>query len=171
MTPVELVLIAVLCGYAVYRQSQRHEVIGSSRFKLAIIYGIVGLVVGGFYLPETTLEWVFLAASVAASVVVGVVRARFTHVWVDGGQVYSQGTVVSISLFLALVLAKFALGTLAYFLDVSDDGGFGEVLILISIMVGIQAELVWRRAQAMTGSASSSVHSQGTHDRTGSEHE
>jgi hypothetical protein len=171
MTPVELVLIVVLCGYAVYRQSQRHEVIGGSRFKLAIIYVVVGLVVGGFYVPETTLEWVFFAASVAASVVVGAVRARFTRVWVDGGHVYAKGTVVSISLFVALVAAKFALGTLAYFLDVSDDGGFGEVLIMIGIMVGIQAELVWRRAQALPAATDPSVHSQDTHDRAGSEHE
>jgi hypothetical protein len=171
MTPVELVLIVVLCGYAVYKQSQRHEVTGGGRrFKLAIIYGGVGLIVGGFYVPETSLEWVFFAASVAASVVVGVVRARFTHVWVDGGHTYSQGTVVSISLFLALVLAKFALGTLAYFLDVSDDGGFGEVLILIGIMVGIQAELVWRRAQAMTAAADAPARGADTHDRTGGAH-
>jgi hypothetical protein len=170
MTPVELILIVVLCAYAVYKQSQQHEISGGSRFKLAIIYGGVGLLVGGFYLPETALEWAFLAASVAASVVVGVVRARFTRVWVDGGHVYAQGTVVSISLFLALVLAKFALGTIAYFLDVSDDGGFGEVLILIGIMVGIQAELVWRRAQAMTSATGPSGDSQQARDRTGGAH-
>jgi hypothetical protein len=33
------------------------------------------------------------------------------------------------------VLSKFILGTVAYFLDLSDDGGFGEVLILIAVMI------------------------------------
>jgi hypothetical protein len=54
---------------------------------------------------------------------------------------------------------------------VSDHGGFGEVLIMIGIMVGIQAELVWRRAQALPAATDPSVHSQDTHDRAGSEHE
>ncbi|MDF2967052.1 MAG: hypothetical protein K0Q93_830 [Nocardioidaceae bacterium] len=31
MTPVELVLIVVLCGYAGFKQSQRHEVTGDGR--------------------------------------------------------------------------------------------------------------------------------------------
>lgn len=45
MTPTEIVLLLVLVCYAIVRQSQEHEVVGGSRFKLAIIYGIVGLLV------------------------------------------------------------------------------------------------------------------------------
>ena len=51
---------------------------------------------------------------------------------------------------------KFALGTAAYFLHVSDDGGFGEVLFMIAIMVAFQAEIVWRRAQSL-GAATAPV--------------
>lgn len=39
------------------------------------------------------------------------------------------------------------LGALAYALGSSDDGGFGEVLLMIAVMVAVQAEIVWRRAQ------------------------
>jgi len=56
--------------------------------------------------------------------------------------VYSQGTALTISLFLGLVAAKFAIGTAAYFLHISDDGGFGEVLIMIAIMVAFQAQII-----------------------------
>jgi hypothetical protein len=52
-------------------------------------------------------------------------------------------------LFLAMVVAKFGLGTWAYFHHVSDDGGFGEILIMIAVMIAFQAELVWRRARAL----------------------
>jgi hypothetical protein len=41
------------------------------------------------------------------------------------------------------------MGTWAYFEDVSDDGGFGEILLMISVMVAFQSELVWRRAQPL----------------------
>ena len=53
MTPGELLMILALTGYAVYQQTRRHEVVGRTRFKLAIIYLIIGLVSGGFNLPPT----------------------------------------------------------------------------------------------------------------------
>ena len=46
MSPTEIILLLALTGYAIYRQTQRHEVVGSGRFTMAIIYGIVGLAVG-----------------------------------------------------------------------------------------------------------------------------
>lgn len=52
MSPVEIVALITLTGYAVYRQSQKHEVVGSTRFRLAILYGVLGLVIGGFQRPE-----------------------------------------------------------------------------------------------------------------------
>ena len=57
-------------------------------------------------------------------------------------------------IFLGLIAAKFAIGTACYFLHISDDGGFGEVLVMIAIMVAFQAEIVWRRAQALGARAS-----------------
>ena len=51
MDPVELVLILALVCYSIYRQTQKSEVVGNSRFKLAIIYAVVGLLVGGFRPP------------------------------------------------------------------------------------------------------------------------
>lgn len=159
MSIVEILILVAMIGYAIYRQTQRNEVIGSSRFKLAIIYAVIGLVVGGFSRPDTAAEWVLLGASILLSVVVGLARGRLTRVWAEGAagerRVYSQGTAVTVSLFLGMVVAKFALGTYAYFAHISDDGGFGEVLIMIAIMVAFQAELIWRRAQALGARASS----------------
>jgi hypothetical protein len=149
VTPGEFLWILALCGYAIYQQTRQHEVIGDSRFKLAIIYGIIGLVVGGFNLPRTALGVVFLLVSVALSLVVGYIRGRLTKVWAAAGHVYSQGTPLTIGLFLLLVIAKFGLGTIAYFADVSDDGGIGEILIMIAVMVAVQAELIWRRAEPL----------------------
>jgi hypothetical protein len=83
-------------------------------------------------------------------VVVGLARGRLTRVVRDAdGRVLAQGTATTIGLFVGLVVAKFALGTLAYFLHISDDGGFGEILVMIAVMVAFQAELVWRRARAL----------------------
>jgi hypothetical protein len=153
MSPLAILALLALTGYAIYKQTQRHEVTGRARFKLAIIYAVVGLVIGGFSQPNTAAEWGLLGASLALSVVVGLARGRLTRMWVedqpDGRHVFAQGTALTIALFVGLVVVKFALGTWAYFAHFSDDGGLGEVMFMIAIMVAFQAELVWRRARAM----------------------
>jgi hypothetical protein len=149
----EILILVAMIGYAIYRQTQRHEVVGSSRFTLAIIYAVVGLAVGGFSRPDSAAEWGLLAASLVLSVAVGLARGRLTRVWADDvsgePRVFSQGTARTVGLFLAMVVAKFGLGTYAYFAHISDDGGFGEILIMIAVMVAFQAELIWRRARAI----------------------
>jgi hypothetical protein len=149
MTITELFIILALVGYAIYQQTKRHEVHGSTRFKLAIIYGAVGLLVGGMHLPKTGLAVLFLVVSIVLSLVVGQIRGRLTRLWREGDTVFSQGTAVTVGIFLALIASKFALGTVAYFMHVSDDGGIGEVMLMIGLMMAVQAELIWRRAQRL----------------------
>ena len=159
MSPIAIIALLALTSYAIYKQTQRHVVTGSGRFTLAIIYGVVGVAVGGFSQPDTPAEWALLIFSLVLSAVVGFARARLTRMWTedgpDGVRVFSQGTPLTIGLFLGLVAVKFALGTYAYFAHISDDGGFGEILVMIAVMVGVQAELIWRRAVGMGAAATS----------------
>jgi hypothetical protein len=149
-------LILALVVYAIIRQTQKHEVVGSTRFKLAFIYAGVGILIGGFNLPRTLWPIVFLGISLLLSVVVGIVRGRRTRVWRDAdGTVWAQGTALTIGLFVGLILAKFVLGTIAYLRDISDDGGVGEVLVMIALMVGLQSQIVWRRARPLGARTSS----------------
>jgi len=62
MSPIEIAILLAMVGYAIYRQTQRHEVVGSGRFKLAIIYAVIGLAVGGFSRPDSAAEWGAVAA-------------------------------------------------------------------------------------------------------------
>lgn len=153
MSPIAIVALLALTGYAIYKQSQRYEVTGKARFKLAIIYAVVGLAVGGFSRPDTPAESALLVTSIALSVVVGLARGRLTRMWTEDGpggrRVYSQGTALTIGLFVGLVVVKFGLGTFAYFEHISDDGGFGEIMFMIAVMVAFQAEIIWRRALQM----------------------
>ncbi|HEY2280594.1 MAG TPA: hypothetical protein VGI00_19730 [Streptosporangiaceae bacterium] len=170
MSATEIVILLALTGYAIYQQSRKHQIVGSQRFRLAIIYAIVGLVVGGMSLPNNFAAWGLLVLSIVLSIGVGLLRGRLTRVWAAAdGNVYSQGTVLTISLFLGLVAAKFVIGTAAYFLHISDDGGFGEILIMIAIMVAFQAELIWRRARSLSpvssGRSDADVTSPASYDR------
>jgi hypothetical protein len=149
MTIPQLLVLAALTIYAIYRQSIRHELTGRNRFKLALIYAIVGLVVGGFETPSTTQAWLIAGASLVLSLVVGIARGRLTRVWRDAdGKVWTQGTWLTIALFLVLVGAKWIYGTYAYLRHepVAASGGFGEILVMIAIMIAVQAEIVHRRA-------------------------
>ncbi len=157
MSPLSIAALIALCGYAIYRQSIRHEVTGHNRFKLAIIYAVAGIVIGGFSRPSSAAEVGLLVLSLVLSLVVGLARGRLTRLWVADGKVYSQGTALTIGLFIALVVAKFGMGTWAYFAHVSDDGGFGEILVMIAVMVAVQAELIWRRVQTLPGVAATAT--------------
>ncbi|TCK22335.1 DUF1453 domain-containing protein [Pseudonocardia endophytica] len=150
MSPFAIVAILALVGYAIYKQSQRHEVVGAHRFTLAIVYVVVGLALGGLDLPNRPAEQILLLVSLLLSVGVGLARGRLTRIWRgDDGRVYAQGTALTIGLFLGMVIVKFGLGTWAYFQGLSDQGGFGEVLLMIGLMVAFQAEIVWRRGRAL----------------------
>ncbi len=158
MSLTEILAILALVVYAIYRQTRVDQVNGSTRFKMAIIYGIVGLCVGGFDTPAGVAGWAMIAAGLIASVIVGLFRGRLTHVWLaDDGKVLRQGTTLTVSLFIALVAFKFALGAWASIEDIDDGAGFGEILVMMSIMIAVQAELVWRRAQVIAPQLRSSA--------------
>ena len=119
MSTTELIIILALTGYAVFQQTRRHEITGQSRFKLAIIYAIVGVVLG-VHVAHSAAAVALLGVSLLASLLIGYVRGTRSRMWREAdGRIYSQGTVVTIGLFLGLIAFKFALGTVAYFAHIS----------------------------------------------------
>ena len=155
MSVTEIVAILALVAWSVYRQTRTTEVQAESRFKMAIIYAIVGVSVGGFDRPSGPAGYGMIAIGLALSLVVGLARGRLTRVWADvQGRVFYQGTGVTVGLFLGLVAVKFSLGVLAWFAHINDGAGFGEVLVMIAIMIAVQAQIVYRRAETLTRAAS-----------------
>lgn len=147
MTTTQILMLIALTCWSVYKQTIRTEVCGNGRFKLAKIYGIAGLVIGGFYLPTDAIAWATVVVSMGASALVGVMRGNLTRLTVEDGKVFSQGNALTIGLFLGLVAFKFLLGTWLYFNHPQPHNGFGEIIVLIAIMVAVQAQIVWLRAQ------------------------
>jgi hypothetical protein len=151
VSPLEIVAILALTGWAIYRQTKVSEVsAGFGRFRMAIIYAAAGLVIGGFDTPSGVAGWGMISISLVLSAVVGVFRGRLTHLWVDpDGRVWQRGSALTVGLFVGLIAAKFVLGTLAYLWRIDDGAGFGEVLVMIAVMIAMQAEIVHRRAQTL----------------------
>ncbi|MTD17148.1 DUF1453 domain-containing protein [Nakamurella sp. YIM 132087] len=160
MSPIELIALLALTGWAIYKQTVITEVTASGRFKMAIIYAAVGLAVGGFALPHTPAATALLLGGFALSAVIGLARGHYTKIWItEDGKTMRKGAALTIALFLALVATKFALGTLAYFLHINDGAGFGENLFMIAIMIAVQAQIVWSRAQTPRTDAQHLAHS------------
>lgn len=148
MSRVQPLIIFVLTAYAVYQQTCRHQLNPKIRFKLAVIYIGVGLIVG-FTLPHSWAQAGFFAASIALSIVVGAIRGRLTRVWTDSTASYSQGTVLTVSIFLAMIAVKFGFGALAYFAGVTETSGIGEILVMIGAMMALQAQIIHVRASRL----------------------
>ena len=83
MNAIEILAIVALTTYAVYKQTHVSEVREKGRFKLALIYGIVGISVGGFAVPHGAFAVVLLVTSVVLSIIVGLARGYLTRLWVD----------------------------------------------------------------------------------------
>lgn len=147
MSVAELIAIIALVGYALYRQTRTNHVTGRGRFTLAAIYAGVGLLLGVHVAPNVT-AWALLAVGLVASLAVGLARGRLTRMWTENGEVYTRGTPLTIGLFLGLVAFKFALGTVAFLTHTPYETGIGSVLVMVGVMLAVQAELIWRRAQA-----------------------
>lgn len=159
MSPLEIAAIIALSGWAVYKQTIVTEVVMSrARFKLAIIYAGAGLVVGGFDTPSGVAGWAMIATGLALSCVVGLIRGYRTTVWTADGKIWRRGTVLTVALFIALIAVKFGLGTAAYFWGIDDGAGFGEVLVMIAIMMAVQAQIIYIRvAQTPASTADAST--------------
>jgi hypothetical protein len=147
MSPTEITALIALSVYPVYQQSRVSQVEGQGRFKIAIIYAVVAMTVGGSSLPTGTPAVVVLALGLLLSVSVGLARGRLTQVWMaTDGTVLSKGTILTVGLFVTLAAAKFDLGTYADLHGVPANIGFGGTLLMIASMVAAQAEITHARA-------------------------
>jgi peptidoglycan/LPS O-acetylase OafA/YrhL len=150
MSSIEILVIIAMVGYAIYKQTQVSELKARGRFKLAIVYAAVGACVGGFVMPHGAPATALFVGSFVLSAIVGLLRGRLTRIWVaDDGRIMRRGTALTVGLFLALIVAKFGIGTYEYLTHVRDSGGFGEVMVMIALMVAVQAEIVYRRGQEL----------------------
>ncbi len=154
MSPIEIVAIVAMTGYAIYKQTVVSVVATSNqRFKLAIIYGIIGLVAGGFALPHGLAGYGLLVGGLALSAAVGVLRGYRTDIWMESdGRIVRKGNVGDHPVVRRTGGRQIRMGVLAYFKGIQDGAGFGEIMVMIAVMVAFQAEIVYRRAQKLARS-------------------
>lgn len=145
---VESVVVIALMAFSVYKQTQRSEVKrGMGVFLIAIVYAAIGAVTGGLAVPTGAAAWLLLGSGAVLSLIVGLARGYLTRVWIDAdGHRMSQGTALTVGLFIALVASKVGLTVFAGYHGYQSASGFGQVLVVVAVMIAVQEYVARRRA-------------------------
>jgi hypothetical protein len=144
------IVLAVLLPWSIWRQSHEHPVTRQSLRRLPMLFVGIGVVAQiGSPLPGGHAAAVALAISVAASVLLGILRGVAIPVWrADDGSWMSQGNGTTLALWVLLVAFKFVLGTFGSVTGLFGVETIGEVFVTLGLSFAVQNLVVARRSIA-----------------------
>jgi uncharacterized membrane protein len=152
VSTIEIVILVVLVAlpYSIYRQMQVNEVNPSGLIKLPLIFVAIGIL--GFGVNTRDIDGgagadLYLLGSTALAIGFGVWRGRRTDVWRNeaGDGWLQQGNRTMLTLWVAMILSKVVLGTVAGFTDLYPGEQPGEIFIFIGVSFAIQNVIVAQR--------------------------
>ncbi|HXZ66659.1 MAG TPA: hypothetical protein VEH05_18110 [Streptosporangiaceae bacterium] len=149
-TTFELVLGIVVLGLLVYRQLRARPLRGSQRLLLILL--IIGVIETGEYLQHQhagTAAVVALAGSLVLAAAFGAVRAFTGRIWMQDGQPWVQGNVLTAALWVVALGAHLGYDYLVG--QHRDIGDIGSVTVLLYLVVslGVQRVVSSYRAQRL----------------------
>ena len=151
-SPLILLLVLAVVGYAIYKQMTPHVVgpLGSELKRPAILV-IVGVVTSGSWLTAgdnagVITVYVISAGLVVLSLVAGAMRGATIPLRVHGDRVIRKGNATTLAIWLGLITTKVAVGVLV----LQRPPVFGEILFFIGLSLGVQAMVTARRADELT---------------------
>jgi hypothetical protein len=143
-------VLALLLPWSIWRQMHAHAVTRSGLLKLPLVFAAIGVLsVGGGDRPSGTGTLVYLGVSALVSAALGAWRGSAISIWRDqAGAWISQGNRLTISLWVALIAIKFALGTVASVTGDLPAESTGEVFLFLGLSFAVQNVVVARRTIA-----------------------
>ena len=149
-TALELVVGIVVLGLLVYRQLRARPLRGSQRLLLILL--VIGVIETAEYLQHQhagSAAVVALAGSLVLAAVFGVVRAFTGRIWIQDGQPWVQGNLLTAALWVVALAAH--LGYDYVVGQHKDIGDIGSVTVLLYLVVslGVQRVVSSYRAQRL----------------------
>ena len=148
-------VLAILLPWSLWRQMHAHAVTRGSLKKLPLMFGIVG--VCGLTtqdIPTDVAAAAYVVLSLSLSVALGVWRGAVIPVWQTAdGTWMSQGNRLTITLWILLIGAKFAMGTVASITGWFPATGTGEVFLFLGLSFAAQNLVVAERTILSAGGA------------------
>jgi hypothetical protein len=138
-------ILAVLLPWSLSRQMRPHRVTSQGLVKLPAIFALIGLsALSGTELPAGGGAVAYVGASVLITVVFGVWRGLAMPVWFDAGWM-SQGDRRTISLWVAMIALKVAVGVVAGVAGFIPSETVGELFLFLAASFAVQNVIIARR--------------------------
>lgn len=144
--PVEIVLILAAVGYLLFRRVLGEPAQAKRMLMLPAVLSVIGLsdvsgqaVSGQAETSLSSLSLLFLAATAAISVILGVLRGASVRISRRDGVAFVRYTAVTVALWVVNLAIKFGANLTLGAIDPTDAGAVSNGLLL-TIGVGILAE-------------------------------
>jgi hypothetical protein len=145
-------ILAVLLPWSIYRQMHEHRVARETLVKIPLIFIGVGLLFGGVGHVHGPAATAAMLGGIAVSVLFGVARGAAMPVWQDAeGHWMTRGNRLTLTLWVALVAFKFALGGLGSVTGWFPAETATEVFLVLGLSFAVQNAIIARRSIADRG--------------------
>jgi hypothetical protein len=143
-------VLAVLLPWSISRQMHVHSISRASLIKLPVLFAGIGLLVqSGSLVPGGLGAAIALTISVATSIALGIWRGAVVPIWqANDGSWQSEGNRQTIALWVALIVCKFALGTVGSVTGWFPEETVGIVFVTLGLSFAVQNLVVARRSIA-----------------------
>ena len=150
-TVLYLVIGVAVLGLIIYRQMVARPVQASQRLMLILV--VIGLIEAAQYWQRVhagSAAIVALAGSLVLAAIFGAARAATVRVWMQNGQAWMKGNVLTAVLWVAAVGAHLGYDYLAG--RDKGIGGLGDATVLLYLVVSlaVQRVIVTMRAERLT---------------------
>jgi hypothetical protein len=150
-TVLYLVIGVAVLGLLIYRQLVARPVQGNQRLVLILV--IIGLIEAAQYLQKLhagSAAFVALAGSLVLAAIFGAARAATVRIWIQDGQAWSKGNILTAALWVVALGAHLGYDYLIG--QHKDIGGLGDatVLLYLAVSLAVQRVIVVLRAQRLS---------------------
>jgi hypothetical protein len=147
-TVLYLVIGVAVLGLLIYRQLVARPVQGNQRLVLILV--IIGLIEAAQYLQKLhagSAAIVALAGSLVLAAIFGAARAATVRIWIQDGQAWSKGNILTAALWVVALGAHLGYDYLIG--QHKDIGSLGDatVLLYLAVSLAVQRVIVVLRAQ------------------------
>jgi len=147
---VYLVIGVAVLGLLIYRQLRARPVRGNQRIVLILV--IIGLIETAEYMQKLhagSAAVVALVGSLVLAAVFGVARAATVKIWIQDGQAWAKGNLLTAALWIVALAAHLGYDYLIG--QHKDIGNLGDatVLLYLAVSLAVQRVVITARAQRL----------------------
>lgn len=150
-----LVIGVAVLGLLIYRQLVARPVRGNQRLVLILV--IIGAIEAFQYIQKlhggTTTAAIALIGSLILAAVFGAARAATVRIWLQDGQAWSKGNLLTAALWIVAVAAHLGYDYLIGQHKSIGDIGNATVLLYLAVSLAVQRVIVTMRAQRLDPAA------------------